>query len=936
MSYAELHCHDCYSLLDAISKPEEIISKAKEYGYSAIAITNHGNMFSMVNFQKEGEKQGVKTILGIEAYEADNLRIKDDTRYHLILLAKNNEGLKALYELSSISYLEGFYKKPRLDIKEIEPYAKDLIISSACMAGRIDRLLLADKYNEAKEWIYKYKKVFPNFYLEMQHHDVIEQANLNKLIVRLGKETGTPYIMTSDSHYINKEDQKAHSIFIQTNEKREVGEIYDGCYLKSEKEIKEIMMKQIDKDDIELAISNTEKIAKECNVKIDLSLPNQMPEIPIPKEFKNINQYYMYLINKGFKEKKLNKLPKNELKKHIERIKSEYEVLDYVHYIDYFVMLYMLTKAAKKRNIPLGFSRGSGGNCLTLFDMGVTGINSLRYNLDFSRFASKGRTSLADYDMDMSKRRRKEIIDISKELFNKYEDILHTQVAPICTFNSFSTKVACRDIGKALQVNNTYPDLTYQVRDIVAKMIPKVTRYDEETGEAIEEDQQLKSIIDSNEKLQTYAKKYPLWFKYIIKLEGLPKSLGCHASGVVISPKPIIDYAPLCLNKDKQPMIQLEMHNVLDDLHLVKMDFLGLKTLDVIDDALKLAKLTYDDIDINKINLNDPKVYKNIYKKGNTIGVFQMESAEARQMNIDAQTDNIEDVIALNALNRPACKAMFPDFVENKQHPENMKLIHEDLRSILQSTYGVLLYQEQSLSIFRLANFPDSEVDLARRAIGKKDMEIMKSLEEKLRDKVVKDEDGHILWHYGLKQRGWADKQIEDIWKLLLKQATYSFNKGHSTAYGLLSYITAWLKTYYPTEFMTALLNSEIGDYEKIAKYIIECKKMNVKVIEPDINKSIDFFSISKSSILFGINMIKNVGDSVIPDIINNRPYQSFNDFITRCNIGKRATIALIKSGAFNEFNKDKSTLLYEYCKSAYTPTVYKPVKNLKTKKTNV
>jgi len=469
MAYAETHLHTKYSLLDSIIEEKAAIAKAKELGYSSIFVTDHGNLHNCVNWQKEGKKQGVKVGIGIETYEADDMLVPDDSRYHLVILAKNNEGLKALFELSSRAFLDGFYKKPRLDLKTIAPFAKDLIISSACMAGRISKLLRDDKYEEAKGWVLKYKNSFPNFYLEMQHHGCEEQASLNKLILQLAEETDTLFTVTADAHYLERKDQEAHSIFVQVNMGRDVGETYDGCYMKSEEEIHEIMDKQIGYENVCKAIENTAKIAEDCNAEINLNNPNLMPKIPIPKGFKDINHYYMYLINEGFKKRGQSLLPKEELKKYVDRLQNEFGTLDFLGYIDYFVMLYMLTEKAKERKIPLGYSRGSGGNCESLYNLGVTEIDSLRWGLDFSRFATRGRKSVADFDMDMSKRRRKEIIEIAVELFNEYPDALHTQVAPICNFNRLSTKVAVRDIGKVLQINGTYPDLSYAIRDLVAK-----------------------------------------------------------------------------------------------------------------------------------------------------------------------------------------------------------------------------------------------------------------------------------------------------------------------------------------------------------------------------------------------------------------------------------------------------------------------------------
>lgn len=916
--FAELHYHSPNgSLLDSIADIKDSIKKAKEYNYSAMAVTDHGKMHSVINFYKECKKQDIKPIIGIEIYECDNIEVQDDTRFHLVLLAASNEGLKNLNIISSISHIDGMYFKPRVDLNTLRKYSKDIIALSGCMAGRISRLLMKDEYDSAKKWLQQYKNTFEHFYLEMQNHSTEDSVKLNKQLLQLSQEVNTPFVLTDDIHFINKEDIEAHSIFVQISQDRDVGESYTDCHMKSVDEIHSIMDSQIGHDNVCTGIKNTLLIADMCNAEIDLKMPNQMPEIKIPQGYKNITEYYKHLINSGWIKREFNKLPKEQQQAIKERLLKEYDTLDYLNYIDYFVLLSILTEKAKERKIPLGYSRGSGANCHSLYDIGVTGVDSIKWGLDFGRFATKGRKSIADYDMDISKRRRKEMIEIAKDEFNNFEELLHTQVALICTFGTLSTKVAIKDIGKVLQENGTYPELTYAIRDEVAKLIPVIKDVDE-FGEEIEIETRLKDIIANNDKLREYNEKYPLWLKYVMQLEGLPKSLGTHAAGVVITPKPIIEYAPLCFSKQKEIMLQYEMHNVLDDLHLVKLDFLGLDTLDVVDDALVLAGLTWEDINVDKLDLNDPKVYNTVYKTGCCSGIFQMESAEATRMCVEAQCDNIDTVIAINASNRPGTKDLFPDFIKNKLYPEKMKLIHEDLREITKDSYGVLLYQEHALAIFRLAGFPDDEVDLARRAIGKKDPEIMLSLETKLKE--------------GLITRGWTEEQINKIWALLVKQSLYSFNKGHSTAYGLLSYVTAWLKTYYPLPFMTALLNSEKGNYSQISKYINECKRMSIKVLEASINKSTMDFTIDGNNILFGLSMIKNVGDTITKTTIENRPYNSFNDFIEKCNPDVSTVVALIKAGCFNEFQSDKKQLLLDYCKSQYTPTQYKDVTSLPTK----
>ena len=977
MNKASLHNHDPYgSLLDSIATVEELVSKAKECEYSSIAITNHGKMSSTIAFYKECLKQDIKPIIGLEAYQCEDIEYKDDTRFHLILLAKNNDGLKALYKLSSWGYIKGFYKKPRIDLNSIKPYAKDLIVLSGCLAGQLSKLLQKEvmyeelilKVNEKNfceniiqpllkknqelslmsDWLNpyvsnldillglnilnrqnllrclnEYKSICPDFYIEMQSHDIEDQIVINKKLLELAKETNTKFVLTDDTHYVNKEDIAIQGVFLKISQDRDVGETYTDCYIKNEKEIHKIMDKQIGAKNVDIAIKNSADIADMCNISIDLDAPNQMPEIKIPSGYTSHLHYYKYLLNEGWNKRGVNKLPKAQREIRKERLLKEIDTLEYLGYIDYFLMLKQLVDEARNRKIPLGSSRGSGGNCYSLYLLGITEVDSVFWDLDFSRFATKGRKSVADYDLDCSKNRRKEMIQICRDMFDgikevseDLETLLESKVIPICNFNSLSTKVAIRDIGKVLNelatkefeegITNQYEryiDLDYSIRDEVAKLIPVIKDINE-LGEEVEVEKKLREVIEDNVQLKKYYKKYPLWFDYTIKLEGLPKTMSTHAAGIIIAPKPVVEYLPLCYNKTNDLIAQYDMYCVLDDLHLIKLDILGLVTIDQIDETLKLSNLTWDDIATNKLDFEDKKVYDSIYKDGNCAGIFQFESYGCIQMCQDVKCNSMSDVIAINAANRPGTKDFFPTYVENKLDPSNLKLIHEDLAPIVKSTHGVLLYQEQILAIFRLANFPEESVDIARKGIGKKDAKLMASLKDKLSDFTEDDR------RYGLKQRGWSKKQIDEVWDIILKQASYSFNKGHSTAYGINSYWTAYLKTYYPTQFMTALLNSEQGNFGQISKYIHECKRMNIKILEPLVNYSEQYFSIKDQDILFGLSMIKGLGDKGVEELLATRPYLSLTDYIDKAKLNCSSTVALIKSGSFKEFEPSKTKAL--------------------------
>lgn len=662
-NFVNLHVHTAVgSLLDSIAKIPDIVKFAVDNNQPAIAITDHGYMSGFVDFVKECKAYGIKPIIGEEAYEVDNALEKADTkdykqpRYHLILLAKNKEGLQNLFKISSWAATDGFYKKPLIEVQRIKEngWGKGIIACSACMIGRISRMLELGKKDEAKVFHNLCNETFDDFYLEIQSHPNEYQMQLNNNILDFAKEVNTDkIIITTDAHMISKDQLDVHSVFVKIGTEREVGENYEGCYLQTYQDVIDTCSQfNIKMELVQKAIDNTLKIADMVeDIDIGLHQENQMPIIDIPTEFENGDEYVEYLIWKGFDEKFKN-LSEEKQEVRRKRINEELPVIKALHYSEYFIMLQMLTNAAKAKGIPLGYSRGSGANCLCLFCLGVTQIDSVRWKLDFSRFANLGRKSMADYDMDISKERRREFVEISEDLFGR------ANVAPICTYNTLSTKVAIRDIGKVLDEDPEspyYKKIPYNLRDEVAKMIPTVKTIDD-LGEETEKEETLQNVLSVNPKMTRVYQQFPKWFYYVLQLEGLPKSRGRHAAGTIIAPRPVTEYAPLCQDKDGNKMLQLEMHAAMDDLSLIKMDFLGLKTLDIVDDALKIAGLTWDDVDINNLNLDDEEVYDNIYKIGHTVGVFQMESLEARKMCIQAKANDIEDVIAINAANRPRNK----------------------------------------------------------------------------------------------------------------------------------------------------------------------------------------------------------------------------------------------------------------------------------------
>ena len=923
--FVNLHVHSAIgSLLDSVARIPDIVKFAKEHNQIAIALTDHGKMSGFVDLYKECKNVGIKPIMGVEAYEVDDMYEKADTkeyvqpRYHLLLLAKNKKGLQNLFKIVTVANTEGFYKKPLITLDYIKEHnlGEGVICSSACMASRLSRALEKDDWELAKEVALKTKSIFENYYIEMQSHANDIQMELNIKHLKLAKELNIPWIITTDAHMITEDQMDIHSVFIRIGQDRDVGENYDGCYLQDSSQVVDHFHQYehlgFTFQDIKTGVINTFKIANEVeDIDIGYKQDNQMPEINIPEGFKDSNEYVEHLIWEGFEEKFKGMSEEKRQKRRL-RLEEEIPVIEALHYSDYFIMLQMLTKEAQKRKIPLGYSRGSGANCLCLYCLGVTQIDSVRWKLDFSRFANLGRRSMADYDMDIAKNKRKEMVTISEDLFGK------ENVAPICTFNTLSTKVAIRDIGKVLNEDPDSPyynQIPYSIRDEVAKQIPTIKTLDD-LGQEVEKDMLLKDLLSTDPKLQNWYHKFPKWFYYVMYLEGLPKSMGRHAAGTIIAPHPITDYAPLCYDTEGNPMLQIEMHNAMDDLSLIKMDFLGLETLDIVDEALNIAGLTWQDVDINHLNLDDKDVYDNIYKRGNTVSVFQMESAEAKSMCIQAQADNIEDIIAINAANRPGTKDQFPDYCENKLHPENAKLIHPDLGKIFKTTNMILLYQEQALQIFRYAGFPEDEVDNARRAIGKKKIDVMAKLEVEFREL--------------LNNKGWTEEQISALWDLILKQTGYSFNRGHSVSYGLLSYLTAYLKYHYPVEFMTACLNIKADNISKIGILINECYNLGIEILPPDVNKSRkDFTAFPKEKrILFGFLAIKGLGLSSITSTLENRPYKHLHDFLDRSGATSKVIISFIKAGCFGAY---KRSLLLDYFEYTYPKKQYKPVKTVPT-----
>lgn len=922
MGFVNLHVHSAKgSLLDSILTTEQIVDYAKRNNQTAIALSDHGAMYASLNLVNDCYKAGIKPITACEIYECNNHLDQDpeDKYNHLLLIAKTTEGLHNLYKIVSEGYVHGFYRKPRVSVQWIKDnnLGKGIICLTACQAGRLSRCLEAEMYEEAESFVNLLKETFDYVSLEIQSHPTEQQLKCNTLIFNFAAYMKMNYCITSDAHMETADQLDTHSIFVSISQDREVGESYVGCHLQNEKDIFKYLGNWNLETVIQRGIDETAKIADmvDDNIDYELNKGTVMPQAHIPEGY-DVESYFRYLVYSTFDEK-FGHMTEEEQQKRRDRIESEIPVLKELDFLNYLLIQYEFCNECDRRGIPRGYSRGSAANCLCVFMLNVTQVDSVRFKLDFARFANLGRKgSVADIDLDLSKARRQEAIQVLCDIFG--ED----HVAPMATFNTLSTKVAIKDIAKVLNEKEDSPyfgQLPYSIRDEITKMIPTVKTLND-LGEEEEKDVLLKELVGKNQKLDVYHKQFPLLFKYVMELEGLPKSRGRHASGTLLTPKPVVFYSPLCFDNDKNVMSMFDMHICQDTdggLGLCKEDLLGLETLDIVDMALKNAGLTWKDVDINHLDLEDKRVYDEVYNTGNTVGVFQFESYEARSMSIAAHVDDIEAVIAVNASNRPGTKDSFPDYCKNKLHPEQIQSIHPDLNELFKTTHSILLYQEDALHLFAYAGFPEERQDVARRAIGKKKKDVMASLYED--------------FSKGLRKKDWTDKQIEDVWALLSKQAEYSFNRGHAVAYSLLSYLTAWLKVHYSTEYMAAVLTSKSDKTEKLSAVINDCNRMGIKVLPPRINESkLTFTAIpERNEILFGFSAVKGIGESVIVKILDGQPYSSFNDYLDKIQ-DKTATIALIKAGAFPINNKMK--LMQRYAKSLFPAKEYKPVTSLPTK----
>ncbi len=892
LQFTHLHVHTEYSLLDGSAKIKELVKRAKEFNMDSIAITDHGAMYGVIEFYKQAKEQGIKPILGCEVYVANGSRFSKENipipYYHLVLLAKDNNGYQNLIKLVSAGFLEGFYYKPRIDIELLQKYHDGLIALSACLGGPIAKNITHVSYEKAKEMALMYEEIFghENFYLELQDHGVKEQKTVNEALIRMSYETNIPLVVTNDSHYTYKSDSKAHDILlcIQTgktvNNENRMKYFGEEFYFKSQEEMEQLFPYAKE------ALLNTNKIAERCNVDIKFH-ELKLPKYDVPFGYTS-NEYLRKLCYEGF-QKRYNNYEQVALK---QRLEYELNVIETMGYVDYFLIVWDFIKFAKDNKIMVGPGRGSAAGSIVSYCLNITNIDPIKYDLLFERFLNPERVSMPDIDIDFCFERREEVINYVVEKYGA------DKVSQIVTFGTMGAKAAIRDVGRAL-------DMPYADVDKVAKMIPT------EIGMTIE-----KALDMNKELMDLYTKDKDV--KYLIdmslRLEGLPRHASTHAAGVLICNEPVVEYVPLSFSEGL-PTTQFTM-TLLEELGLLKMDFLGLRTLTVIRNTInEIKRIKNIDIDIDNINFSDEAVYT-MLSQGRSEGVFQLESAGMKQFMKDLQPNNLEDIIAGISLYRPGPMDFIPKYVKGKNNSKNIIYTHELLEPILNTTYGCIVYQEQVMQIVRnLGGYSLGRSDLVRRAMSKKKVDVMAKERQIFIYGDGKEVEGCI-------KRGIPQNVAEKIFDEMTDFAKYAFNKSHAAAYAVISYQTAWLKTYYPVEFMCALMTSVIDFPDKVVQYIEECKKMNIEILPPDINEGFAYFSVSNGKIRYALSAVKAVGkvaiDTMVEEREKNGTFVSMTDFckrVTSKDLNKKGIEHLIKSGAFDSLGGNRNQYILSYKK---------------------
>lgn len=893
MNFTHLHVHTEYSLLDGSNKINEYVSRVKELGMKSAAITDHGVMFGCIDFYKAAKAAGIKPILGCEVYVAPGSRFdkekgkEEDRYYHLVLLAETQEGYQNLIKIVSYGFVDGFYYKPRVDMELLEQYHEGIIALSACLAGEVARNLARGFYEEGKEAAIRYEKIFGkgNFFLELQDHGIPEQRQVNHELIRMSRETGIELVATNDVHYTYSSDAEAHDILlcVQTGKslKDENRMRYEGgqYYVKSEEEMRRLFPYAPE------AIENTGKIAERCNVEIEFGV-TKLPKFDVPDGY-TAWEYLNKLCFEGLDKRYTDN--KEELKK---RLNYELGVIKDMGYVDYFLIVWDFIRYAREQGIMVGPGRGSAAGSLVSYTLGITKLDPIKYDLLFERFLNPERVSMPDIDVDFCFERRQEVIDYVVEKYGK------DQVVQIVTFGTMAARGVIKDVGRVM-------DVPYVQCDTIAKMIPQELNIT--IDKAMKANPELKKIYETDETVRKLIDMSR-------RLEGLPRHTSMHAAGVVISQKPVMEYVPLSRGSDGSLVTQFTM-TTLEELGLLKMDFLGLRTLTVIQNAEKLVRRDKGiELDMDKIDYEDKKVY-GMLGAGKTEGVFQLESTGMKNFMKELKPGNLEDIIAGLSLYRPGPMDFIPQYIKGKNNPDEIHYDCPELEPILKATYGCIVYQEQVMQIVRsLGGYTLGRSDLVRRAMSKKKASVM---EKERQNFVYGNEEEGVP---GCIHRGISEKTANKIYDDMIDFAKYAFNKSHAAAYAVVSYQTAFLKYYYPVEYMAALMTSVIHNPSKVAEYILSSRKMQIEILPPDINFGESEFSADHGAIRYGLSAIKSLGAPMIRAIVEERnengKYQSLRDFIERMSgreLNKRAIENLIKAGALDQVAGNRRQKLMVY-----------------------
>ena len=890
MPFAHLHVHSEYSLLDGACRIRDLVSRARELGQKSVAITDHGVMYGVVSFYKEAKTAGLKPIIGCEVYVAKRTRFQtdyefDSERYHLVLLCKNVIGYKNMCLLVSAAFTEGFYIKPRVDMDLLRAHSEGLIAMSACMSGEIPRLLQSGRYGDAKSKALELREIFgeDGFYLELQDHSLEGQAEINEGLKKIHLETLIPLVVTNDVHYIDRDSAEVQDVLMCMQTGKTVDDTdrmrFDSqeLYMKSEEQMRSLF------PELPEACDNTVKIAEMCNLDFEFG-KHHLPEFPLPEGEDNAEVYLKKLCLEGFE--RLYGPNKPDI---LEQLRYELDMISRMGFTDYFLIVADFIAYAKSREIPVGPGRGSAAGSVVSYCLGITTVDPVKYSLYFERFLNPERISMPDIDIDFCERRRGEVIEYVKQKYGS------ERVAQIIIFNTLKAKNAVRSVSKALA-------LTFAEENDLAKEIPRVLNI--RLKDALSSSNRLRSMYEGDVRIKRVIDT-------ALALEDMPKDSGTHAAGVVITKNPVREYVPLALSKKDESISTQYTMNTLEELGLLKMDFLGLRNLTVIDDAVHDIRANEPGFSIDNIPDDDAPTYE-MLAQGNTIGVFQMESEGMTGVCVGISAKSIEDIAAVIALYRPGPMAAIPMFIENSRDPSKIRYIHPALEPILNVTYGCIVYQEHVIEILRkLGGFSLGQADLIRRAMSKKKQaEIQKERQTFIDGDPSRGIPGAVA-------NGIPRDAAGQIYDSIIPFADYGFNKAHAVAYAVLAYQTAYLKRHYPREYMAALLSSVLGFQEKVSEYAAECREMDIELLPPDINDSGAMFSVSGKNLRYGLVAVKNIGHGFINEVVaergKNGPFTGFEEFCQRMyggELNRRAVESLIKCGCFDAFNASRRQLM--------------------------